>query len=289
MLYFSKIVSFFNRNTAQTVTFSKKQPALTGFYYGCRRIEYTSLCLGRVVIIDVVYPMQTGLNWYDSKVLILNDGQDLAALDYMRTVDRHKPVVPFITLAVHAGDRMQEFGVAGRRDYLGRGAAADDYHAFLATELCTDVFDSLDLNPVRENVAIAGCSLGALSAFDFTWSHPECVSVAGCFSGSFWWRSREFGPLYSDSDRIMHEKIRESFVAPPVRIWLEAGTEDEKHDRSSRGVIDAIHDVRDLIIEMQAKGLSDDNLCYVEIPGGRHHQTTWGKAIPVFLEWAGFS
>ncbi|MBK7651960.1 MAG: hypothetical protein IPJ20_16240 [Flammeovirgaceae bacterium] len=59
--------------------------------------------------------------------------------------------------------------------------------------------------------AIAGFSLGGLSAFDIAWHHADYFGKVGAFSGSFWWRKRDAkSRFYSENyDRIMHQQVRE--------------------------------------------------------------------------------
>src|SRR5271170_6174993 len=72
-------------------------------------------------------------------LLILNDGQDLAKFRIREIVDslfRRGAIQPLVVVAVYAGtDRMQEYGVADKPDYLGRGAKAGAYDAFINSEL----------------------------------------------------------------------------------------------------------------------------------------------------------
>ena len=81
--------------------------------------------------------------------------------------------------------------------------------------------------------------------------------------------------------------MRETAAKPPLRLWFQAGTEDEKDDRDGNGVIDAIQDTTELIDELVTRGfVRGRDVVYRETPGGRHHPSTWARELPEFLRWA---
>jgi enterochelin esterase-like enzyme len=220
----------------------------------------------------------------------MNDGQDLKSLDYqkiMEELSRSQIIANIITVAIHAGERIQEYGVSEIPDYKGRGSKAGEYQEFLISEVfpLVEGFFKISLRP--EKTAITGFSLGGLSAFDFAWDHPEKVSKVGVFSGSFWWRTRALGPDYQESDRIIHRKVESSDHIPQLKFWFQVGTRDEENDRNQNGVIDSIDDTLDLIKSLKSKGFSEDqDIRYIEVEGGEHNQKTWSWVLPQFLEWA---
>ncbi len=49
-----------------------------------------------------------------------------------------------------------------------------------------------------DSIAISGCSLGGLSAFDVAWDYADKIDKVGVFSGSFWYRDKDANdPYYS--------------------------------------------------------------------------------------------
>ena len=134
--------------------------------------------------------------------------------------------------------------------------------------------------------ALLGWSLGGLSAFDLAWRHPEVFGTVGVMSGSFWWRTDDATVAAKQASRIMHRVVRETSPVPRLRMWFEAGREDEAADRDGNGVIDAIQDTRELMDELTAKGLQEGrDMTYLEVDGG-HNQATWAMVLPAFLLWA---
>jgi enterochelin esterase-like enzyme len=198
-------------------------------------------------------------------------------------------VAPLVIAGIHAGaGRKDEFGTASIPDYMGRGAKAQAYTNFILEELVPAVCDWYEDHSFQSK-SIAGFSLGALSALDILWHHPEEFVQAGLFSGSFWWRTKDKSDADYDENvhRIMHRQVAEGRYIPGLRFFFECGTEDEQEDRNQNGVIDSIDDTQDLIKQLIAKGYDPKkDIRYVEIAGGRHDVETWARAMPEFLLWA---
>lgn len=225
-------------------------------------------------------------------LLILNDGQDSPGVKVKSTLERlvrENVIPPIIAVGVTAGDRMQEYGVAYRHDYHGRGKQAKAYAEYITKELLPYIAYRHSISTDTRQRAMAGYSLGGLSAMDIVWNHPDLFGKAGVFSGSFWWRKRDSGSFfYSDyRDRLMHLQVRRGKFKPGLKFWFQTGTLDEDQDRNKNGVIDSIDDTMDLISELTRKGYRPfHDIQYLEIKDGRHNQETWAGAMPHFLTWA---
>jgi len=219
-------------------------------------------------------------------LLLLNDGQEAETLHLHETLqDLYDAgrIKPTALVAINCGEeRVQEYGVAGYPDFKKRGAKAKAYTDFVMTELLPEVRKQLNID-IFETTAFAGFSLGGLSALDIAWNNADVFDVAGLFSGSLWWRSKDLGKGYTEDDRIMHRVVRETKGKPNLKFWLQTGTKDETADRNRNGIIDAIDDTIDLIKELQTKGYTRDDITYLEMVGGEHNPATWAKAMPKFL------
>jgi enterochelin esterase-like enzyme len=246
--------------------------------------------LARSVQVDLYLPAGVP-EMREVSLLLINDGQDLGRMDLagiladLYEADR---LSPLLCVGIHAGaERKLEYGTAVRVDYQGWGAKAGDYTQFIFEELIPAIRSRFKAPDFKEK-AFAGFSLGALSALDIVWHHPQEFSRAGLFSGSFWWRKVDKDdPGYTDTrDRIMHEEVRKGSYYPWLKFFFECGTEDEREDRNGNGIIDSIDDTLDLIGELAARGYDlQRDVRYLEIVGGRHEVATWGKAMPEFLLW----
>jgi len=224
-------------------------------------------------------------------LLIINDGQDLEKLRVKESMDslyKAGKILPLVVIGVEAGDRMKEYGVTDKPDYLGRGARAGFYDAFINDELYPYAKKNSGVRKFQ-SVVIAGCSMGGLSAFDIAWNHPDKISKVGVFSGSFWWRDKasEDSSYSDEKNRIMITKLKASRKKPGLQYWFYAGAAEEKGDRDKDSIIDVIDDTKDIIALLEKKNVVvPEGLVYRELPGGIHDYSSWSEVFPEFLVWA---
>jgi len=224
-------------------------------------------------------------------LLILNDGQDFEKLRVKESMDslyKSGKILPLVIIAVEAGDRMKEYGVTDKPDYLGRGNRAGFYDAFINDELYPYAKKNSGVRKFQ-SVVIAGCSLGGLSAFDIAWNHPDKINKVGVFSGAFWWRDKasEDSSYSDDKNRIMLAKLKASRKKPGLQYWFYAGAAEEKGDRDKDSVIDIIDDTKDVIDFLEKRNIVlPDGLVYLESPTGIHAYSSWSEVFPSFLVWA---
>jgi enterochelin esterase-like enzyme len=245
--------------------------------------------LKREVLLDVVVPESHLAPKEQWRLLLVNDGQDSLEFQLASVVkdfNKENPQFPVLAVAIHVGERKQEYGVGREADFAGRGARASQYTAFLKDELFPWLEKHYNLHPTAGKSAIIGFSLGALSAFDVAWNISSHIGTAGLFSGSFWWRAKSLDDGYKASDRIAQKMVRESSTVPELNLWFQTGWLDESADRDQDGLIDSIGDTVDLLTELEKKGFTPgQNLEYIEIGNGRHDHKTMAKVLPRFLEW----
>lgn len=248
-----------------------------------------SVFLKREVICSLLMPEN-----YDEldkiNLLLLNDGQEAENLQLKTTVENlyvYQQIAPIIVAAIHADDRIQEYGVAGIPDFKGRGSKAAAYTSFITKELMPKLQELIGMKAFG-TIAFAGFSLGGLSALDIVWNNSQLFDKVGAFSGSFWWRSKDLNDGYdAEQDRIAHKIIRQKEYQPGLKFWFQTGTKDETADRNGNGIIDSMDDTVDLIKTLENKGYNrTTDIGYVEIINGQHNVETWSKAMPKFLRWA---
>lgn len=223
-------------------------------------------------------------------MLLANDGQDMEAVRLVPALERlyrDRVIAPIIVVAIHASDaRAQEYGTAGVPNARGQGRDAANYDLFVMKEVLPLIRRRYRVRIGAAHSAVMGWSLGGLTAFDLAWRHPDVFGAVGVFSGSFWWRTDDSSVEARQASRIMHRRVRETRGRPRIRMWFEAGREDEAEDRDGNGVIDAIQDTRELMDELTARGYREGpDMRYVEVDGG-HNPATWGRILPEFLAWA---
>lgn len=243
--------------------------------------------LARIVKADAYLPPVLNQN---TSLLLINDGQDLLNMPFTKILSGLPDfeAMNLMCIGIHCGtDRKNEYGVASQTDYKGRGAKAPLHNRFVFEELLPYIREKFNI-PSFKQKAYAGFSLGGLYAMDIVWSNPAEFTIAGVFSGSFWWRSvaQEDEDFDEEQHRIMHQIVRAGTYHPWQRYFFEVGTLDEIADRNQNGIIDSIDDTLALIAELKAKGCADENIRYLELADGRHDVETWARAFPAFLTWA---
>lgn len=253
--------------------------------------EFSSAFLPTRFNIDVFLPPDyDASSSFKFPVLFFNDGQDMSSIHLADTLLRlyaAKRIPSLIVVAIYAGERLQEYGIAQHPDYRHRGSKAGQYEEFVTKELLPYLRSHYPVHTEPQFAAFAGFSLGGLSAMDIVWNHPQLFGKVGVFSGSFWWRRFEYSEDNPDAGRIMHELLRKSKHRPDLKFWFQTGTMDESDDRNNNGVIDAIDDTLDIIEILKKLGYHHKkDIHYVEVKDGIHHPSTWGRVLPDFLVWA---
>jgi enterochelin esterase-like enzyme len=168
---------------------------------------------------------------------------------------------------------------------MGRGSKAGLYTKFILDELMPFLRKRFHIVSFKEK-AMAGFSLGGLSALDLVWNHANEFSKVGIFSPSLWWRRKSYEEGYDEEkDRLMHLQIRKGICYPWLQFYIQCGAMDETADRNKNGIIDSIDDALDLVVELKAKGYSEEHIHYLELLDGKHDVATWARILPEFIRW----
>ncbi|MEJ7674446.1 MAG: alpha/beta hydrolase-fold protein [Chitinophagaceae bacterium] len=181
-----------------------------------------SFYLDRKVTLDFYLPTSI-LNHYDISLLLINDGQNLSEMKFENILEEHAEIItPLLCVGIHCGDRKNEYGTTDVLDYKGRGIKAKAYQQFILNELLPFIRNTYLISSFKEK-SICGFSLGALSALDIVWNHPEEFNKVGLFSASLWWRTvNQDDDLFDENiHRIMHTKIRKGGYYPWLKFFLK--------------------------------------------------------------------
>ena len=251
---------------------------------------FESRLLGESRTVDVFLPREYERDLERTyPVIYANDGQDMEAVALAATLDslqRTGQMAPVIVVAIHATDRVQDYGTAYIPNAQGLGGRADRYGRFLVVELMTLIESRYRVARGPQNTAVMGWSLGGLSAFDLAWRTPDRFGIVGVFSGAFWWRTDDGSVEARQASRIMHRRVRETPGRPALRIWFETGQRDESADRDGDGVIDSVQDTEELIAELERKGYRRGSDVVHLTVMGTHDLPTWKRVLPEWLSWA---
>lgn len=248
-----------------------------------------STFLKRQVIVDCYLPKDVH-SLSELSLLLINDGQDLQDMKFsalLNQLSEANEIGPLLCIGIHAGkERKNEYGTTNVLDYQGLGAKAKAYNQFILEELLPFIHVHYGIEQFKQK-AFAGFSLGGLTAIDMIWHYPDIFSITGVFSGSLWWRTKSLEDDYNDdTDRIMHQQIRNGKYHPGSRFYFTTGSLDETADRNNNGIIDSIDDTLDLIKELKKLGYdSEYEVKYINYEDGKHDVQTWSRAMPGFLLW----
>lgn len=246
--------------------------------------------MGRYVIIDTYLPKNIP-DPSSLSLLLINDGQDLEDMPFAPMLDdllASGRIGSVLCVGLHCNKyRRDEYCTARVLDYAGRGRKSMAHQLFILEELLPFLHKTYGITSFKQK-AIAGFSLGGLSALDTAWNYPEVFSTVGVFSGSLWWRTRDLHDGYDDNQhRIMQQQIRHGKHQPGMRFYFMTGSHDETADRNNNGIIDSIDDTMDVVKELETLGYDGRrDIRYINFEDGRHDVHTWGRAFPAFLLWA---
>jgi enterochelin esterase-like enzyme len=251
------------------------------------RLRMNSSFLEREVLADIYISQKEEQSY--KRLLLINDGQDLVKMPFDILLDSlisNHEIQPLVCVGIHAGtERRMEYGTARQPDYMQRGAKAVNHEDFVLKELLPQLKEKLGIEQFDE-ISYAGFSLGGLSAIDVVWNHPSLFKIAGVFSGSLWWRSKDLNDGYNEeTDRIMHQQVKEGKYHAGLRFYFTTGSLDETADRNGNGIIDSIDDTLGIIEALKQKGYTDNDIRYINYEDGRHDVETWARAFPDFLKW----
>jgi len=289
MDFISKIIKYFWSWFSEITKETKEEPPVIGKVTTLTQ-KIFSEHLDREVTIHLYLPPDFASTIKSYPVLFFHDGQDLERMNFQEQLEAayQENVLDFhLVVGIVAGDRMQEYGTGVIEDYAGRGNRSAQHNNFILKELLPLLQEKYQATEGRFKHSVAGFSLGGLAAVYLAWKHPSYFRCVGVFSGSLWWRAMPYDEQYPDANLIMHQQVDTSTKRPNLKLWFQAGTNDETSDRNQNGVIDAIDDTLSLIRILKKLGYTDKEVKYLEIENGRHEPATWKIAMPDFLKWIG--
>lgn len=151
------------------------------------------------------------------------------------------------------------------------GGRADDYLAFLTTQVKPMVDAALHTLPGPEHTVIAGSSLGGVVSMHAWLSRPEVFGGAGVFSPAFWWPGEQ---LMLDAEAAVQAGPR------PGRVYLDVGG----HEHPGEPAIERAY-VVDAERVLSALRRAHVPLRYVYDSVAHHHESAWAERLPSALAW----
>lgn len=219
----------------------------------------------------------------DINLLVCNDGQLFDRLNIRFMADslyRAKRLSPLVIVGIHAGNRLEEYGIAERSGKAAAGGKADHYDSFFNNELYPYAKKNAGVRKFK-SVAVAGFGAGGLSALDMAWSHPDKISKAGIFSGAF---SRKEKNTPDTARGMMFEKLKSSRKRPHLQYWFYAGAGGNT-DIAKDDAEDICSSTSQLIELLENKSFTTAG-DIVFRKGLTNDSRSWIAVFPEFLEYS---
>jgi predicted alpha/beta superfamily hydrolase len=146
------------------------------------------------------------------------------------------------------------------------GGQADLYGRMLVEELKPFIDSTYNTLPGAGSTALGGSSLGGLLAVYVGLRYVTAFGGLVAMSPSVWW-----------DDRFILRFVESLSGRLPLRIWLDAGTEEGE---------EVLADTQALRDALMAKGWSPGtDLIYSEAVGGAHNEASWGARFGDVLKF----
>jgi predicted alpha/beta superfamily hydrolase len=178
-------------------------------------------------------------------------------------------IEPLIIVCVANGgsaeDRYDEYTPTRDPGYTKSGNA-NNYGRMLVEELKPFIDSKYRTLTDAANTGLGGASLGGLVSLYLGLKYPETFTRLAVLSPSIWW-----------DERMILRQVKGLTSKPPLRIWLDVGTDEEK------GRTDVTKLLRDAL---KAKGwVLDSDLTYFEAKGAKHEEAAFARRGGLFLKF----
>lgn len=219
-------------------------------------------------------------------VLYMHDGQNLfseikvgskykwKAGEIAESLINQNKIEEIIIVGIYnTSDRISEYTPTYDSE-KNMGGKGKEYAKFIVEELKPYIDQNFRTLPNGKNTTIAGSSLGGLISFYIAWNYPSVFNNVAAISPSFWW----------DSNYMESEVKKYTGERKKLKIWIDAGTAEERNDRDNDGIIDMVDDARDMIYALMNKGYKlGKDIRYYEVMSGVHNEMDWSKRFNVVL------
>ena len=176
-------------------------------------------------------------------------------------------IAPLIIVGIYnTGEHRIEEYTPSRDAKHQSGGKADAYGLMMVEEIKPHIDGQYRTLPGASTTAMAGSSLGGLLTLHVGLRHSAVFGHLACLSPSVWW-----------DDRVIVREVRELPGKLPLRIWLDAGTNEGPEVTADARML------RDALLERGWK--EGEDLRYLEVEGGSHDEHSWAARVDPFLRF----
>jgi predicted alpha/beta superfamily hydrolase len=217
-----------------------------------------------------VFYLHDGQNLFDAETAF--GGVPWGADEVAEREIRAGRVPPVILVGIaNTPDRIPEYGPEEHSSE--ENDLARNYGRFLVEEVKPFIDGMYRTLPEAEHTGVGGSSMGGLSSLHLCQRYPKVFGKCAAMSPSLWW-DREF---FLRTATVLPEWLHR------CRVWLDVG----EHESSSQAASVATRGrTRWLAGLLKRHGLREgEQLRYLEVPGGTHHEASWGGRFDQVLRF----
>lgn len=205
-----------------------------------------------------------------ANVLVLHDGQNLAAWRAVETVDALVAAGDLAPTLIVAIDHLERHRI---REF---GHRAHSYGRFVVRDVLPYIRARYPVRTDRAGTWMGGSSMGGLVTLDIAAHHPMVFSRLFVLSPSVWWKRRAILRTIRRPSLLGRLLARRSMgnglgLRADVDVWLSIGLKEGD---------EAVDDARRLRDEITAMRHGDvSHLRYYEDPDGEHTEACWARHL----------
>ena len=207
-------------------------------------------------------------NKEEMNLLLLNNGQDINALDAKEIIDslyKKKLIQPLTLVGIEGKEG--DYGLSG----TDTKQAAYKYNDFIRSELYPFIKKKMVIRSFK-SIAVAGCARAGTSALDIAWNNADKINRAGIFSADFDYAGR------TDSLSNALEFIKASRKRPQLQLWLYAT------ENNNNAILNNTTTLKKILEDKSSIAPADITL--VKDTNGNNDYRSWRNQFAAFLLWA---
>ncbi|HEY8203096.1 MAG TPA: alpha/beta hydrolase-fold protein [Pyrinomonadaceae bacterium] len=182
-------------------------------------------------------------------------------------------IEPLIIVGIYntGVERANEYTAAEDPKYKV-GGRAELYGRMLVEELKPFIDSTYRTLKGAKHTGLGGSSLGGLVSLYLGLRYPNVFGRVAVVSPAVWW---------ADNQIVHYTQALPG--KPPLRIWLDIGTQEGRDEKEAQNTTNSARLLRDTLIKKGWK--MGKNLTYLEAEGAEHNERAWAARVGAILEF----